>query len=133
MSRLGGIVSAENPPLGEQSQSVSQSGQRNKTVLVIVWLVLTGLWIVPSVLLNLYIFGGIDFPSERFSSIYYGAGMLLLYGTAIVLPITALILVRARDIGYRRLTTLLAVPVLIQVVGIAAYVVFSNRYGTVCC
>lgn len=126
-------MSAENTTPRQQNQSVSQSSQRNKTILVIGWLVLTGLWIVPSVLLNLYIFGGIDFPSERFGSAYFGVGMFLLYGTAVVLPILALILVRGRDIGFRRLVTLLAVPVLIQAVGIAAYAVLTNRYGAVCC
>ena len=111
----------------------TEANRTARYVVIAVQLGLSVLWLVPSLLVNLYIFGGINFPSDRFGSAYFVTGYLLAPATAILLPILALILVRKRDIGFGPVLAILAIPIIVQVGGFILYSVLTSRYGVVCC
>ena len=107
--------------------------RRNKYILIGIWIGFAVMWIPPSILLNLYTFAGIDFPNERVFGVWVIGGPILLYGSALAVPIIALSGVRKGHMGYPLLVALLAIPFAIQVAALAGYFILTDIYGAVCC
>ena len=64
-----------------------------------------------AILPNLYLLGGINFPSESFSSIYWRVSVTVIYGGGLLIPPVTALLVKRADIRYLPIVILNAIPI----------------------
>lgn len=105
----------------------------NKYILVISILLINIFFLCVTILPNLYLLGGIDFPNDLVGSAYkYGFGALI-YGGWIVMPLISGLLVRVRDIGFLPILLLNSIPYVAQLGAFIIYTVLGEVYGYICC